>query len=326
MLKFFRHNYVIQWVVIAIIAMVAFVPMFLQIPSELPKISATSPLYLLLAILVGNSPLIMSIITFAVFVFSMFFFNTILTSNQLSSRNSTFGSLTFVLCFACVPMDCANFQFMLACPFIMVAMQTLYSLLQTENPEPYLFNVGVFVALASMFYYPSIILILWVLLVMMVLGYKAFRLFLIPFSGLLMPYFFMFAIAYFRRDISGFFDTYSAGFCGIEIQKINLTIQEIATFAVLTLLFLLSYLKIRTSSSNSIHARKRMGITLLMMIFAVLMMVMQSPVSSNGLIFMILAIFFALALSTIKKSKIADILMVIFMIAALASQYLWLFI
>lgn len=325
MLKFFRYNYLIQWVVIVVLAVVAWLPVFLHAQTVLPATDWTSPLYALLADILGQSTLIMSIITFAVFVFSMFFFNTILTSNQMSSRNSTFGSLMFVLCFACVPIKCESFQFMLACPFVLVAMQTMYSLLQTENPEMYLFNVGVFVALASMFYYPSIVLILWMLLVMIVMGYKAFRLFLIPFFGLLMPYFFMFVIAYFKRDIPGLIDIYSSGFCGVEMYKIHFAIEDVIVMSLLFVLFLLSYLKIKTSANNSIHTRKRLGITLLLFVFAVFMMAMQQPLNGNGLIFMVLAVFYAMALSTIRKSNIVSALILIMMIGALATQYLPLF-
>lgn len=325
MLKFFRYNYLIQWVVIVVIAIIAWLPVFLRMHGELPAISGTTPLYFLLAGLIGQSSLIMSIIAFVVFVFLLFFFNTILSSNQLSSRNSTFGSLAFIVCFTCVPIDCGSFQFILACPFVLVAMQTMYSLLQTENLEMYLFNVGVFVALASMFYYPSIVLILWILLVMIVWGYRSFRLFLIPLFGLLMPYFVMFAVSYFKRCIPAFFDTYSSGFCGVEIHKISLTMQDMIVLSVLAVLFLLSYVKIKTSANNSIHIRKRIGVTLLLFVFAVFMMTMQPPLNSNGLIFVVLAIFFAMALSTIRKSNIVSVLVLIVMIGALATQYLPLF-
>ena len=73
MLKFFRYNYLIQWVVIVVLAVVAWLPVFFHIQANLPAVSWTSPLYALLADIIGQSSLIMSIITFAVFVFSLFF-------------------------------------------------------------------------------------------------------------------------------------------------------------------------------------------------------------------------------------------------------------
>jgi len=322
MLKFFRHNYVIQIVVVVLIAITVWLPVFFRLPDELPTMSMTTPLYFLLAKIVGSSPLALTIITFLVFVFCALFFNTILTSNQLASRNSTFGTLTFILTLSCFPISCENYQFILACPFILVAMQTMYSLLQTENPEQYLFNVGVFVAIASMFYYPSIILILWILFAMIMMKYKSLRLLLVPFSGFFMPYFVMFAISYFNRSMTDFLETYSVGFCGLEFKEISFTPSKMAVSTILFLLLLLSYFKIKLLYDNSINARKRLDMTLLLLLFSIVMMTLQEPMTCNGLIFMTLAIFYALALSLVKKSKIFDVVFVFMMIGFVAIQYL----
>lgn len=326
MLKFFKYNYVIQIVVVALIAVIVWLPVFFRLPDELPTVSMTTPLYLLLTKLVWSSPLVLTIITFVVFLFCTFFFNTILTSNQLASRNSSFGALTFVLTMSCMPISCEHYQFMLACPFILFVMHTAYLLLQTENPEPYLFNIGSLIALASMFYYPSIILILWMLLMILTLKNKTFRLLLVPFSGFMFPYFVMFVIAYFSRTIPEFFETYSVGFCGLSFYKITLSSSEIIVYAVAFVLLLLSYLKINNSADNSINMRKRISNTLLLLFFSVVMMAMRKPTTSNGLMLVILAIFYALALSLMKKSRIFDVVFVILMVGVIAIQYLPLFI
>lgn len=326
MLQFFKHNYLIHYAVVVIVAALAWLPFFLRLPETLPETGANAPLYHFLAELLGPSPLAMSIVTFAAFVFALLFFNAMLTSNQLASRNSTLGALTFVLCMACTPLRCENFQFLLACPFIMLAMQTMYSLLQNDKPETYLFNVGLFMSIASLFYYTSMILILWVLLALIMIGYKSLRLFLIPFCGMLLPYFVLFVIAYFNHGIFVFLDTYSHGFCGLEIYGLNLDSQEIITISVLVFLFLLSVLKVMSSSNGSISVRKKNNMTTLLLLFSIVMTAMQRPAVCNGLFFMTLAIFFAMALSAVKKSKIVDVVVVMSMLAVIAVQYLPLFI
>ena len=111
----------------------------------------------------------------------------------------------------------------------------------------------------------------------------------------------------------------------LKMYEIRFASEDVIALSVLSVLFLLSYLKIKTSADNSIHTRKRIGITLLLLLFSVLMMLMQTPMNSNGLIFMVLAIFFAVALSTMRKSNIVSALILVFMIGALATQYLPLF-
>lgn len=325
MLKFFRYNYVLQRVVVALLAAAAWLPLFLNVPEELPAANLTTPLFLLLTNMLGTMPFIMIFLAFVLFLFSAFFFNTIHTSNLLSSRNSTFASLAFVICFASAPISCESLQYVFACPLILVVIQMMYSLLQTENPEPYLFNVGVFVALAAMFYYPSIMLIIWVLFVMISFGYKSVRLFFIPIVGMLTPYYLMLAVAYFNRSIEEVIETYSNGFCGLEMKFVGLSMEEILIVAVMSVLLLLSFVKVKSSANNSIHIRKRISTTMMLFLFSVVIL-LQNPAGGFGLFQMTVSVFAAMALSEVRKSRVVGILLAIVMIGAFAVQYLPLFV
>jgi len=326
MLRFFKHNYIIQLVVIVLLAIITWIPMFLNLPKAPLTTSITTPLFNFFVGIFNFAPWIVTIIAFLVFLLSVFFINSMLTVNQLASRNSTFGSLMYIVCSSCVVISCDSYQFIFATPFILITMQTMYSLMQSENPEPYLFNVGFFVSLASMIYFPSIVLILWVLLVMMMFGYKVIRLYLIPLLAFITPYFIMLAIFYFNRRLPEMFESYSNGFLGIELQSIELSTRENIVMIVLAVLFVISFIKIKSSAvDNSIQTRKRLSVTLLLLLLSLFMMAMQKPNFSNGMIFMVLSVFYAMALSTVKKSKIADVLLVIVIVGALSVQYLPLF-
>ena len=93
------------------------------------------------------------------------------------------------------------------------------------------------------------------------------------------------------------------------------------------ILFLFTLLK-TVGSSNSdkgTNVRKRIGVSLLLTIFAIAIFFMQQPLMNNALIFMMFAIFYAIVLSDIRKPKIANIIMIAFLIFVLATQYLPLF-
>ena len=323
MLRFFRKDYVEQSVVIMLMLVTAWVPAFVNAPRDLYIYGNPAPLYNILASAFSFAPWLMTVLVFAVFSFSVFFFNSILTANQLSVRNSTIGAMTAIVCVSSAAISVESYPFVLASPLILAALQTLYVLFLTEKPESYLFNIGIFLSLASMLYMPSIVLILWVLLVMMTFGYKQIRLYMIPILGFATPYFIMLAVCYFARDLQGLIALYSNGFLGLEIQSLTLTLQETIVLGVELVLIALSFLVFKSlNADNSIPTRKRVGVTTTLLLFSVLMMFLQTPAMSNGMIFISLAICYTMALSVLRKSLIANILIVIMMIGAFAVQYL----
>ena len=160
MLKFFRHSYIAQLVVIVLLLVVLWIPAFVTQLRDTAVGTPTTPLYNLIAGLFDSSSSAMTVLVFVVFGLCALFFNSMLSVNQLVTRNSSIGAFVFVLCLCCVPIKDEYYPFLLAIPFIMMVIQTFYLIYQVEKPEPYLMNAGFFLALASMFYFPSIILII----------------------------------------------------------------------------------------------------------------------------------------------------------------------
>jgi uncharacterized membrane protein len=68
------------------------------------------------------------------------------------------------------------------------------------------------------------------------------------------------------------------------------------------------------SSDKGTNVRKRIGVSLLLTVFAIVIFFMQKPLMNNALIFMMFAMFYAITLSDIRKSRIANIIMIAFLI------------
>ena len=95
---------------------------------------------------------------------------------------------------------------------------------------------------------------------------------------------------------------------------------------MLTLLTLVSIITIWSrNASNLISVRKRKRVTMVLLCISVVMLFAQHPVMSNGMFFMMAAIFISMALCNVKRTKLVDALMVIMMLAVIANQYLPLF-
>ena len=166
-------------------ALVLWMPAFITKSAFIPG-ESTTPLYNVIVSILDFSPLLLNILAFAVYLVSVFLFNSVLSANRLVTKNNTVGALSFVLMMCCSPSLHSCYPFIFACPFILMAMHTLFLIYQTDNPENYMMNIGYFIAIASLFYYPSVFLVLWVMIAFIILGFRELRYMLIPLTGFLL--------------------------------------------------------------------------------------------------------------------------------------------
>lgn len=325
MLNFFKHSYLYQLIVIVLMAIVLWMPAFITKSAFIPG-EFNTPLYNVIVSVFDFSPLLLNIIAFAVYLFSIFLFNSVLSANRLVSKYSTVGALSFLLMMCCSQELHTCYPFIFACPFILMAMHTLFLIYQTENPENYMMNVGYFIAIASLFYYPSVFLMVWVLISLFILRFNGIRYLMIPITGFLIINILYLGLTFLFGDVNVLIDSYSSFFRNLnfsyDLSKGNMMLLII--FSVLFLISLSRVLSNKASDKGS-NIRKRIGVALILMIFAVIMFFTHVPLMNNSLIFMMFALFYAITLSDIKKTKLANIVMIVMTLIIIANQYLPLF-
>ena len=325
MLGFFKHSYLAQHFAIIIMALVLWMPAFITKSAFIPG-ESTTPLYNIIVSIFDFSPFLINALAFAVYLVSIFLFNSVLSANRLVTKNNTVGALTFGLMMCCTPELHSCYPFIFACPFILMAMHTLFLIYQTDNPENYMMNIGYFIAIASLFYYPSVFLMLWVVISFLIFGFIEIRYLMIPITGFLLVNGLFVGLAFLFGNIDVLIDSYSIFFRNVnffyDLNGINEVLLII--FSVLFLISLLRILSNRASDKGS-NIRKRVGVAVILTIFAIVMFFMHAPLMNNSLIFMMFAFFYAIALSDIKKTKIANLVTIIMTLIILANQYLPLF-
>lgn len=325
MLKFFKHSYLSQHIVIVVMAIILWLPTFITKSAFFIGDDIT-PLYNIFISIFDFSPFLINLISFAVFVVSLFLFNSVLSANRLVNKYSTVGALTFLLMMCSTPNLHICYPFILACPFILMAMHTLFLIYQTENPENYMMNIGYFVAIASLFYYPSVFLMLWVLLSFVILGFKGLRQLLIPVVAFMIVNAMVIGIAFLVGKYNNLIEAYLTFFDNISFS-FNLTSGNRIFLLTTTILFLISLVKVigNRSSDYGSNYRKRVGVGFVLMILSVLIFFIYQPLMGNALVFMMFAFFYAIALSDIKKITIANVITILMFILVLVNQYLPLF-
>ncbi len=282
-----------------------------------------TPLYNIIVSIFDFSPFLINLIAFAVFVVAMFLFNSVLSANRLVNKYSTVGSLTFLLMMCSTSNLHICYPFILACPFILMAMHTLFLIYQTDNPENYMMNIGYFIAIASLFYYPSVFLMIWVLISFLILGFRELRQLLIPFVAFMIVNAIVIGVAFIIGDYTELIESYSIFFKNITFS-FDFTLANKFYLLTTTILFLIALVIVLSNRSSDYGSnyRKKVEVCVTLTVLSLFFLFVNQPLMGNIMIFMMYALFYAIALSDIKKTMIANVFTIIMLIIIVANQYL----
>ena len=208
MIKFFRQSYAIQYVVIALLAIALWIPAFVagKVPSGLEK--PVTPIFNLINGVLDFSTYAQITFAFLLLAFETLIFNAILVDHQIVGKVSTMGAFVFVLLMSLTNTQTTFYPFALATLFILLMLRAYFSVHLAPKPELGLADAGILIALASMCYFPSIVLILWSIIVLPVAKKGTLRLQLIPIVGFLFVYFLYFLGVYLFGDLPSVWSGY----------------------------------------------------------------------------------------------------------------------
>lgn len=321
MIKFFKDAYIYQYVVVVFTAAVLWLPGFLTSESCAADNVPDAPLYNMFSYLFEFSPFVKRLFALLTLIALSFFFNSLLSLNQLIPHSSSIGSFLFVLLLSSQPEITEFHPFLLALFPILAVINTIFLIYHTKNPELYLLNTGLFIALASMVYFPSIWLLLWILIAIRLFAERDIRNYLIPFFGFAIPYAIYFAICYITGDLSEQLSAYSYSIHNYSISFASVSLSDYVFFGVLALLLIINYISGSHVMEKTVVIRKKITCSRLLYIFAFFMLFATTPIMQNGLMLLVAAMMFSVVLGNLRKSRFANVVMIIVVVAVLVNQY-----
>ena len=322
MIKFFRQSYAIQYVVIALLSIALWIPAFVSGKATMGLDEPVTPLFNLIDKFLGFSPIVQHIFAFLLLVLETLIFNAIMVKNQIVGKVSTMGAFVFVLLMSLTNTQTQFYPFALATIFILLAISKLFDVYQLPSPELSLLKVGACIALASMCYFPSILLVLWVFFALPVAKKSSLRLQLIPVFGFLFVYFMyfvgMFLFGNFRSLLHGYMEYYTS----IRVSIIGFNLNTIVLLVLLIVpTFILMLGSNGVNYEKTVAVRVKISMTLIMAVFAVFMLFLGCNVLVNGLIFIVLSILVSYAFSYLGNTGWANLFMVLFLLLVFANHY-----
>ena len=308
-----------------VMASLLWLPSFIALPAACHP-SGTTPLYDFIVTSLGSKPLLLQIIAFLLFVVEAFFFNEVMVVGKIEHKVSSIGCLSFIFLMGLTLYQTMFQPALLASLFVLPILYFLYKIPSSQSVETDLLNAGFCIALASMSYFYSALLLIWVMIALSITKSQSARYQLIPVIGFLLPYFFYFAILFFRGDIVEVAKGYSDFFKGFSISFDGYDVASLVVFAILVLVsFLPLNENVLYAQERNIDVRHNISTASLMFLFSLVIMLMEGNVFSCGLSFLALSVHNTYSMSNMTRTKFPEIILAFVVIAIYVMHYLPLF-
>lgn len=184
--NFFRSRQIILIPVIVVMGLLLWLP---AIGSNYAiAIQHEMPFYELFAQFFVNKPLLQLLTAFLLVVAQAFLFNSITEKHELFGKSSYLPALVYIIFFSFTPDALHLHPLLFANFFILLSVDALLNMYRKPNAIGQSFESGLFIAIASLFYFPSILLLLFLLVGLFIMRPFSIREFILVVLGFVFPY------------------------------------------------------------------------------------------------------------------------------------------
>lgn len=326
MIKFFRNSYLIQYLSIALLLLALWIPSFITGNVDPAWRSGVTPLYNLMANILDFWPPAMLVFAILLMGFEAIFFNSMLASNQITGKVHTLGAVLFLLLMNLLPVQTTFYPALLASVFLLMFVHTLFAIYQTPRPELYLLNAGFFLSFASMCWFPSLLLAVWGIVALSIIHKGSLRLHIIPFVGLLLPYFFYFGAHFIMGDLMEVWRSYGDYFTGFHLTIGGFTwLRAILLGFLLLVLFVPLLFSHHYNLERSVAVRTKIAMTYNLMLLGILLLFFGGDPMQSGVLFIALGILSSYYMAYLDRVKWSNLTFLVLLVFVLAMHYVPLF-
>lgn len=313
-------------VILISLALLFWFGVFLEPDNNVAGAAACStPLYAMLAEFWGYYPVGAAIFSLLLLLVQAFYLNYLATSNAFTDRYSALPGLIYLLLMSSTPSMISLNPVLMANLFLIPAMNKLVDVYEEERIAKELFNSGLLIGLATLFYYPA--LVLFVALIASVFVYYIFSLrrLIAALLGLITPIVFILVWFFLQDEILLWHEDPTSLFQPMHVPDLNITLSQKLFIGGLALFSLLSFahLQFVYKAAKPIRIRKR--ITLLFLLFLISSASYLFAINflhlHYGLLNITLSIALAIYFYDMRYRKLTEVLFTALLILVLAGRF-----
>lgn len=222
-IRFFRKDYVLQYVALLLLQLLLWLPAFIFPDLNYENyISFTSPGYKLILWIIGNNPRVLTAIAFIIVFFSALILNKVLDQHQLVSKNNMVPAFIYVVLMSHQPVFLSLNPTLIANLFVIISLHQLFTLYMEKEAYSKVFNIGIFLAIGSLFYFEVLFLLIFLWFTYNVYRVYNWREWIIPVLGIITIYLFLGVYYFWTDQLSLAFEQYQLHMQGLFSFQINI--------------------------------------------------------------------------------------------------------
>lgn len=235
---------------------------------------------------------------------NLLYFNHILCTHRIFKHYNFVPLLIAIILSGLFPSWIFFSAQMLAFTIILWVVDVLMDVYTHDASSSKIFHLSFFIAVASLFYLPSVYLLLFVALTLLFFSSFTWRDFFILCFGFLLPYFFLFSICYLTDQLS-FLENKFQGLLPIAFifREPHTIIDTINIFMVLLLLSYAMFYFYTKYFKSLIHVRKFYNMYAFMLGITLLLGLLQTYLQKSSFLFTLLPLTMMISYFVYNESK-----------------------
>ncbi len=326
LVKVFRKVYWYTPLLLIFIGVVLWMDAFRDPASTMTETGhMNAPLFKLVQAAAFDYPLTSLIASFVLLMVQVFFVNHIASANNLTDRYSALTGLVYLLLMSSTPAMITMHPVLFSNMFLLLALNKTLKIYDEQQFMPEVYNTGLMVAIAGLFYLPVLIFVFFLFFSLIVYYQVSLRSVIASLLGLITPFFFL-GLYYYLLDL---LSERMAAF-SIIVQPRLVSLQLPATIELLGILVLAFFSLIAFArlwlvyfQEKPIRIRKRIQVLFLLFIISVVSYLFAA--NNIHLHHAILAVPLSIALSVfffdLKRRMLAEFIFGILLLFILISRF-----
>ena len=258
---------------------------------------------------------------FGLYIILMLIFGFIIKKNNLTQINS-YALFIFVCLLLLTPNVFQNSKPILLTVFILLALRRILSFSSKKNIQKKILDASLWIGIATLFYFWSILFLLVLYAALIQLASKNFKLFLIPIIGMFVV--FIICIIYFLYiDNNMYWYTDYKNFTSFDFSSYKLLKNFFSLFVILLMIVISLVFKFLNFTKTPLRKKSKYWIIIFTLITWIIIVILTAQKNGIELIFTIapISILFSNFIEALQRKWVSEVMLWFILIAPILSYF-----
>lgn len=314
LVNIFKKKYTLQILLLAVVPLAFWAQAFINPPAVVEN-KFDMPIYDLIYQSVKDYPLFASISAFVLVILQGLLINQLFTNNHLTQKSTFLPAFIYILLMSCSYQSMTLNSMLFANLLIIFALNLFLNCHDKKEGMDEIYNSCALLSLASLFFAPAIIFILWIWLGLIIYKLYKWRSWLMSLFGIITPYIVLLIIYYLNnQNIQTEILLNTKDWFKFDLTFLDLPIQVVYICSLLLFSIPAIFSTLSSRSNRVIEYRKKTAVMFSLSIISLIPFILSKDEYNMSFIFATtLSFFLSNFFLQYQNSRKADIFFIIFL-------------